>query len=261
MRPRGQYVVATLLDLRDDAALAAFERRAAGVDASVTVVSLLAGSLTFPPGALQAGIAFAAAATPAASSGPPLSSGLPLPSSPTQPRASVVARPVLWPAHVPTGARHGFSPGDRAAFDASLQAVADDVAGELHDDHRVLVVGTEELMYLPVRLAHLLGQLPGEVLVQSTTRSPVAAHDEDGYAVRRTLRFTAPDDPGRESLLHNVAPLDWRPSPVPPYTDVVVVADAGPRACRPLLDQLAPWASRTVHLVQVPARQQAGGPA
>lgn len=244
--PRRQYVIATLLDLRDDTALAAFEARAAAVDATITVVSLLSGSLTFPPTALTTGAKFAQTATQTPATRVPQST------------AAITARPMLWQPQAPTGARHGFTVSDRILFEVNLQTIADDVATDLSPDPRVLVLGTEELMYLPVRLAHRLEltlQRPGCVLVQSTTRSPVTAHDADGYAIRRTLTFPAPDDPDRDSWLHNVAPLEWEPSSQPPYTDIVVVVDAPARACKALLVQLVAWASDTVHLIEVPSRR------
>ena len=60
--------------------------------------------------------------------------------------------------------------------------------------------GTEELMYLPLRIALDLvqnppdGEVPGrQVLFQSTTRSPVLAVDGPGYPVRRRIDFVSDD--------------------------------------------------------------------
>ena len=117
-------------------------------------------------------------------------------------------------------------------FRSALAALARrlDVGG------RTLVVGTEELMWLPTRLAALL---PGDVVVQSTTRSPVLPADLPGYAVRSALLFPAPDEPGRASRLHGLPPE--------PYDDVVLVVDAP--AWQPLAEALRPWGH--VHVVQL----------
>ncbi|MFE7772629.1 phosphoribosyltransferase domain-containing protein [Streptomyces sp. NPDC057445] len=61
---------------------------------------------------------------------------------------------------------------------------------------RVLVLGCEELMYAPLRLAQALEQHGDrEVLYSTTTRSPVLAIDDPGYAIRSRLVFPAHDDP------------------------------------------------------------------
>ncbi|MCW2607617.1 MAG: hypothetical protein JWO60_2310, partial [Frankiales bacterium] len=123
-------------------------------------------------------------------------------------------------------------PADAARQAAALDLLAARLAPRLGG--RTLVVGTEELMWLPVRLAALL---PGDVVVQSTTRSPVLPADLPGYAVRSALLFPSPDEPGRTSRLHGL--------PSTPYDDVVLVVDAP--AWQPLADALTPWGD--VHVV------------
>ena len=55
---------------------------------------------------------------------------------------------------------------------------------------RILVLGTEELMYLPLRLALDLARDPLRALAfQSTTRSPVHAIDRPGYPIRRRIDY------------------------------------------------------------------------
>ncbi len=84
---------------------------------------------------------------------------------------------------------------------------------------RVLVLGTEELMYTPLRIGSALDEiLPGEVVYHSTTRSPVYPIDAEGYAIRCALTFPAPDDPERVSRVYNVRPGL--------YDDIVVVVDS-----------------------------------
>jgi hypothetical protein len=76
---------------------------------------------------------------------------------------------------------------------------------------RVLVLGFEELMYAPLRLAEALADtLPDvDVRYSTTTRSPVVAVDDAGYAIRTRLAFPAHDDPADgpgERYAYNVAP-------------------------------------------------------
>ena len=108
----------------------------------------------------------------------------------------------------------------------------------------VLVLGTEELMWLPLVLAAGLAErVEGPVRYQSTTRSPVLAADLPGYAVRRVVLFPAPDEPARTSRLHGL--------PDTPYGDVVVVVDTSAGAAAPLAEALRPWATGRVLVVTV----------
>jgi hypothetical protein len=77
------------------------------------------------------------------------------------------------------------------------------------DARRVLVLGFEELMYAPLRLARELERtVAAEVRYSTTTRSPVLAVDDPGYAIRTRLVFPAHDDPADgpgERYAYNVA--------------------------------------------------------
>ena len=227
--PRPRYVVATLLDLRPAQARERFAERAARLGVQVDVVALLSGALTLPDDTaeraaqLRAGLA----AVPPAPA--PTVDGRAV-------RGQSVHVPGGWPAGVPSGGRTGLAAD---ALGPPLAALTARVARHLSGGP-VLVLGTEELMWLPLRLA---ADLPGQVVAHSTTRSPVLAADLPGYAVRRALTFPAPDEPGRTSRLHGL--------PDAPYADVVVVVDTPAPAAAPLADALRPWASGRVLLVTV----------
>ena len=220
--PRRRWVVAALLDLREDAARERFARRAEELGVEVEVVSLVSGALVVPDdvteraGRLRAQLARTAPA--------------PVPAG----RGELVLRDLPWAADVPLGGRLGVQPTDRVRQDEQLAATAG--ALELSGGP-VLVLGTEELMWAPLRLAALL---PGAVF-HSTTRSPVLPADVDGYAVRRVLTFPAPDAPQRVSRLHGL--------PASAYADVVVVTDTPAAAATGLGEALRPWAGERVHVV------------
>jgi hypothetical protein len=115
-----------------------------------------------------------------------------------------------WPRGVPDGGRHGFAPGHRIRLDGALPAMAARVADALpYGARRVLVLGFEELMYAPLRLARELEQVvAAEVRYSTTTRSPVLAVDDPGYAIRSRIVFPAHDDPDDgpgERYAYNVA--------------------------------------------------------
>jgi hypothetical protein len=234
LRPRDSYVLAALLDMRPDEARAAFDVRAAELGVRVQVVALVDGTLTLPEDLLARADELQRELTD-----PPSAATL------------EVAFPVPqgnWPMDVPVGGRHGFAAADRRPF---AQAIGDLAAGLRLGNGPILVVGTEELMYAPIRLAHALEVLGSTVLVQSTTRSPVLPLDEPGYAVRRRLVFPSTDDPGRESYLYNVVPPTW--SAAEGYSDIVVVTEGESADCVGLLAAVRPWVAGSVHLVVLPS--------
>ncbi|MFC8170812.1 phosphoribosyltransferase [Streptomyces sp. NPDC057325] len=80
-----------------------------------------------------------------------------------------------------TGIATGTATGTGTATDAAAR--------------RVLVLGFEELMYAPLRLGTALEEAGHDVRYSTTTRSPVLAVDDPGYAIRTRLVFPAHDDP------------------------------------------------------------------
>ncbi|MFD3570259.1 phosphoribosyltransferase [Streptomyces sp. NPDC058667] len=86
---------------------------------------------------------------------------------------------------------------------------------------RVLVLGFEELMYAPLRLGTALEDAGHDVRYSTTTRSPVLAVDDPGYAIRTRIVFPAHDDPADgpgERYAYNVAGAG--------FDAVVVVVDS-----------------------------------
>ncbi|WKX74200.1 phosphoribosyltransferase domain-containing protein [Streptomyces sp. XD-27] len=153
------------------------------------------------------------------------------------------AEPEPYPAPEPyaaapetyAGLETGLPPGLAAAVScpgpepepcAHPEADADSrPAGELR---RVLVLGFEELMYAPLRLAEALqDRLDGvDVRYSTTTRSPVLAVDDPGYAIRTRLAFPAHDDPADgpgERYAYNVAPGS---DPARRFDAIVAVVDS-----------------------------------
>ncbi|MEU8560678.1 phosphoribosyltransferase [Streptomyces cyaneofuscatus] len=190
--PRGRYVIVALVDMRsagDRDRLTAF---AAEIGARVDLVTRSSGTVTLPEGVLERGQALVAdqEAEQAGRAEETVAGVAPAP----------VTRVALdWPAEVPDGGRHGFTPAHRAALEAALPGMAERIAGALDSDvRRVLVLGFEELMYAPLRLGTALEAAIGsgaEIRYSTTTRSPVLAVDDPGYAIRTRLVFPAHDDP------------------------------------------------------------------
>ncbi|MET7608858.1 phosphoribosyltransferase [Streptomyces avermitilis] len=202
--PRGRYVVVALVDMRSPADLGRLEEFAREIGARVDLVTAASGTVKLPEGVLEKGQELVARHETA------------VPAEPAPYDSGRVTRVTLgWPRGLPDGGRHGFTPEHRARLDRALPAMAarlaEAISGEAIPDgtRRILVLGFEELMYAPLRLAQELEQVvDGDVRYSTTTRSPVLAVDDPGYAIRSRIVFPAHDDPDDgpgERYAYNVA--------------------------------------------------------
>ncbi|WP_018654980.1 phosphoribosyltransferase family protein [Actinomadura flavalba] len=198
--PRARYVVATLVDVRSEADRVRMRNLAAELGADIDVVALATGRVELPPGVLTSGQRVVAEL-----------SALPQPPVPSADHGAGRVD-LAWPDGLPSGGRHGFTPQDRRRLDRELPRMAAVLAAALPPAaRRVLVLGCEELMYAPLRLAEALADaLPdARVRYSTTTRSPVLAVDDPGYAIRTRLTFLSHDDPADgpgDRYAYNVAP-------------------------------------------------------
>ncbi|GAQ64951.1 phosphoribosyltransferase [Streptomyces scabiei] len=202
--PRERYVVVALVDMRSAADQGRLTEFAREIGARVDLVTAAKGTVRLPDGVLEKGQALVARYETAAP-GPAGTGGAP----------RVTRIGLGWPESVPDGGRHGFTPAHRARLESALPGMAATLAEALPPTaRRVLVLGFEELMYAPLALARALellvrGRGDGtEIRFSTTTRSPVLAVDDPGYAIRSRLVFPAHDDPADgpgERYAYNVA--------------------------------------------------------
>ncbi|MEV0682555.1 phosphoribosyltransferase [Nocardia sp. NPDC050378] len=189
--PRSHYVLASLVDLRTAADRDKFEKFAAELGARIDTVCLATGLVDLPDDLVDA-----VAALPEPRLNPEA----------VQP-GSYARLEVSWPSDAPEGGRHGILRTDKAAFDDAVNGVVDEVRARLDAEFNgrpVIVLGHEELMYMPVRLAAGLADAGIPARFQTTTRSPAYVLDEPGYPLRRGFRFTAPEpDPTAQRYLYN----------------------------------------------------------
>ncbi|MER7023480.1 MULTISPECIES: phosphoribosyltransferase [Streptomyces] len=271
--PRQRYVVVALVDMRSEGDRRHLEKFAADLGARVDLLALAAGGVRLPADVLRRGQELVAA------------HDTPDEAPPAEARNAAVRVDLAWPDGLPDGGRHGFTPAHRARLDAALPAMADRLRDHLAGARRVLVLGNEELMYAPLRLAHALdarlgapggfGALDAEraaetwaaggagaddgpaVFFSTTTRSPVLAVDDPGYALRTRLTFPAHDTPADgpgPRHAYNVAP---GADPARRFDAIVAVVDSpgdtpGLHAPGGLLDRLAAHTDRLL-LAVVPA--------
>lgn len=226
--PRNRYVIVALVDMRSPADRGRLAEFAAEIGARIDLVARNSGTVRLPDGVLEKGQALVTAeeAAQPTTVGPDLHPrpctrvelgwpvGVPdggrhgfTPAHRARLEAALPAMADRIVAALGDGAQgedaaredaarddgapHDAAPRDGAPHDAALDdAALDDRA------RRVLVLGFEELMYAPLRLAAALeDRIGAEVRYSTTTRSPVLAVDDPGYAIRTRLVFPAHDDP------------------------------------------------------------------
>ncbi|MFE5809152.1 phosphoribosyltransferase [Streptomyces sp. NPDC056491] len=260
--PRPHYVVVALVDMRSAADRDRLTAFAAELGARVDLIALASGTVSLPDGVLAKGRALVEEheaqaephqPVPVSGSGAPADGPGGAPADGPQPVTRV---DLHWPAGVPDGGRHGFTPAHRTALEAALPALAGRLSAALGTEPgRVLVLGNEELMYAPLRLAKALEEAGAarEVRFSTTTRSPVLAVDDPGYAIRTRLVFPAHDAPADgpgDRYAYNVRGTDGAG-----FDAVVAVVDSAgdtPELHTGLLAALAPHTGRVV-LAVVPS--------
>ncbi|MFB7263046.1 phosphoribosyltransferase [Streptomyces nojiriensis] len=262
--PRSHYVVVALVDMRSPADRDRLTAFAAELGARVDLIALASGTVSLPDDVLAKGQALVeehealAEGVPAAGPIQPfrrLRSGVRGEAPADGPRP-VTRVDLDWPSGVPDGGRHGFTPTHRARLEAALPALADRLTTALGTEPgRILVLGNEELMYAPLRLAKALEDAGAarEVRFSTTTRSPVLAVDDPGYAIRTRLVFPAHDAPADgpgDRYAYNVHSTDGAG-----FDAVVAVVDSAgdtPELHTGLLAALAPHTGHVV-LAVVPS--------
>jgi adenine/guanine phosphoribosyltransferase-like PRPP-binding protein len=208
---RHRYVLATLVDWRSDDDRRRLAEAAERLGTTIEVVSLLDASA-------EVGEA------------PPLPE-FPSPAPTTPPRVTTNELDLGPPT-----ARQGWTAEHQATLDERVaEAVAPLAAARR--GAKVLVLGTEELMYVPALIALHLG--PGAV-TRSTTRSPIVPATGDTYPIHDRATFPAVDGLDGDRYLYNLG--DDR------VDDVVVVVDVPVPDDHPMLAALG-RATDHVHLV------------
>ena len=238
--PRRSCVVASLLDLRTDAARDALADELADLGVELHSVSL--GRLQ-----VDAGNVSAASALERAGRAPGAPSPLKSTASVLAPGVWQPASPLSLPSTVRASGRHGFCEADRDALRDACAHLARLVLERTRAEDPIHVLGTEELMYAPLVLAECLQrEAPGRrITFSSTTRSPVSVVDDDAYAIRHGLAYDVPGH-GRR-FVYNLDPADG----------TIVVMHDDRAAYAPLAAALAPLGAA---VIEVAATRLHSGP-
>lgn len=178
--PRQHYVVAALVDLRTKADRARFDSFAAELGIRVDVVALASGTLSTPVDVLERASAYLE---------------LEIPANPIErANGSVEILELSVPKYTQLSDRHGSS---TPLTNHLLDSLSAQISQSIRSEKPVLVLGTEEFLYLPLAVADSLNGKSGtgyKTVFSSTTRSPIAVLDLEGYAVTSSVNFSSHDE-------------------------------------------------------------------
>ncbi|MCX6498683.1 MAG: phosphoribosyltransferase domain-containing protein [Arthrobacter sp.] len=186
--PHRRYVVASLVDLRSAADRGRLDDLAAELGTKISAVALAHGSIQLP-GTLAADAA-------------ELIGGLPVPPTAGTGRGRIQLVDLNCVVPPIRSARFGVAGRPDPEQAVGIANALASSLGTAPAGARVLVLATEEFMALPLAVAARLQELcpDTDVRYSTSTRSPIAALDEPGYAVRSAVAFgsddDAPDGPG-----------------------------------------------------------------
>ncbi|KAE8561285.1 phosphoribosyltransferase [Paenibacillus polymyxa] len=251
--PRKQYVIASLLDWRTDSDEQAFADLEAELGIRITPLSLLKGKIEIQGAPIldhteyagQAGNA-EHAATSSAEINKDLSGTI---ARCFEEDASAFERishtSISTDGYANTApylkytGRFGLQSADNSALDAEIAYTAERL-NQLRSGQRTLVMGTGEFMYIPMRIAAELGP---NVYYQSTTRSPVYPHREEGYGVASGVTYPSPEDSTVRNFIYNVEPGQ--------YDEIFVLLEreSDPERMKPMLEALSRLGCDKVHVV------------
>jgi len=177
---RKTYYVATLVDLRNKESHDTMEKFAALNDIDIKVFSLYSGYLDIPANSVEV-------AAPAIAE---IKKQAPEQAFSLKRRAAVIKSKYAVSA---PNSRNGFTDFDE------LKDVARTLATKIRKSlsGKTLVLGIEEDMYLALQVAYRLEKDSTlDISYSTTTRSPVLAYDNDGYAIRDRIKYSVPEVAG-----------------------------------------------------------------
>ncbi|MCJ1907946.1 phosphoribosyltransferase family protein [Planococcus ruber] len=189
--PGKKYTSLSILDWRNEDQQKKFSQLAQDLKIDIAVLSLMAGHFELNHGS-----------SPDESPIEQLEG-----SSPKQPQELAEAEQLPYESstgqqYIRLTGRFGLSSKEQQAIDSW----ALETAAKLEQKpKRPLVVGIGENMYLALRFGLALSD---DSIVQTTTRSPIFAADQEGYPIREKAGFRLPDADGVDQFIYNLNGLD-----------------------------------------------------
>ncbi|MFC4598478.1 phosphoribosyltransferase family protein [Cohnella hongkongensis] len=197
------FVVASLLDWRSEADRARFAELERELGVRIRCLALIEGSITVKGSPLEEGADGGWEETAPQPGFRLIRHDLsPMFQQAGQPAAGRSSAGSQLNSYLLHTGRFGMSAADGEALDREVARAAEYLA-ERRTGRRILCLGTGEFMYVPMRIAHRMGD---GAYSQSTTRSPIHPLRREGYAVSSSFRFDAVDGEDVSNFIYNVEP-------------------------------------------------------
>lgn len=237
--PRKKYTVAAILDWRSAADKAEFTKLEKELAISITVISLLAGTVHVDTlkSAIQENMDNPYGLDEAVIS----VESFTLSSFFFKKTGSSVTNngDVRRLPYIHETGRFGLHRDEKQSIDEKVTTAARYLLDK-RIGKRTLCLGTGEFMYLPLRIAAEMGE---GVSFHSTTRSPIFAKNTEGYGARYHLTFPNPEDRDVPQFVYNIPPLQ--------YDELFIFFEREPEKenLKPLLTELKKTGIQSIKLV------------
>lgn len=184
--PRKKYISLSILDWRNEKQQQNLCQLAASRNLKIDVLSLLAGSfqLNHSESPEEGDMHFLAGSGSAVPNRAAESRPIPLLSATGQ-------------RYLPLTGRFGLT----SSLHLEIEEWAERTAKAVQASEKPLVIGIGENMYLPLRFALALSD---HAAVQTATRSPIFAAEEEGYPIKEKVCFKLPDAEDINHFLYNI---------------------------------------------------------
>ncbi len=106
----------------------------------------------------------------------------------------------VTPDYIHETGRFGLAAHEHDSIEAACQSAGEQLK-LARTKGPALCLGTGELMYIPMKIASMMGE---DVQYHSSTRSPIHPIDKEGYAIRNGYRYANPEDSQVLHYLYNI---------------------------------------------------------
>ncbi|MFQ3544101.1 phosphoribosyltransferase family protein [Halobacillus rhizosphaerae] len=198
--PRKDYTILSILDWRTEEHREAFSRYAAEMEINIHCYSLLSGVMSFEGESLSTS-----------------SYDYEIPNDTSEQvkvnwidlsswfrsedcLSSEQGNSSVEPGYIHETGRFGLAAQERDSIEAACQSAGDQLK-LTRTEGSALCLGTGELMYIPMKIASMMGE---DVHYHSSTRSPIHPIDKEGYAIRNGCCYANPEDSRVLHYLYNI---------------------------------------------------------
>lgn len=108
-------------------------------------------------------------------------------------------------AYMRANGRFGLTIEENEIYEVQIKKIGEYLK-EQRRYKKCLVIGTEEYIYIPNKIAYYMGE---DVKYQSSTRSPIIPNQEEHYPIQSVITYKRPEDSSVVNYLYNILPYKY----------------------------------------------------